>query len=186
MMIHRRNAFFECAKPLVPLMGAVIIVIAASFTGCVRHSPPLYIPPEVPKPVEVVEKKKEDIPSLCPVQCPTARISSCFGERRGKDRVHKGVDISVQHGTPVVAAAEGTTSFCGIQSKYGKMVIIDHCNGYETVYAHLDKILTAQGVSVKRGTQIGLVGATGNATGSHLHYEVRKDGDRVNPESFFP
>ena len=167
-------------------MGAVIIVIAASFTGCVRHSPPLYIPPEVPKPVEVVEKKKEDIPSLCPVQCPTARISSCFGERRGKDRVHKGVDISVQHGTPVVAAAEGTTSFCGIQSKYGKMVIIDHCNGYETVYAHLDKILTAQGVSVKRGTQIGLVGATGNATGSHLHYEVRKDGDRVNPESFFP
>lgn len=96
------------------------------------------------------------------------------------------MDIAVPRGTPVVATATGSTAYAGAQDGYGNIVIIDHCNGYQTAYAHLDKILTYRGALVCRGAQIGQVGTTGNATGPHLHYEVRERGIFVNPEPFLP
>lgn len=114
------------------------------------------------------------------------KITSCFGEVRSGGRRHKGLDIAAPRGTAVAATAPGKTSFTGTQKGYGKLVIIDHCNGYETAYAHLDTILTSCGSPVRRGTIIGRLGATGNATGPHLHYEVRRNGLALDPAAFLP
>ncbi len=113
-------------------------------------------------------------------------MSSPYGEIRPGGRRHRGVDIAVPKGTPVSAAATGTTVFAGQQGAYGNIIILCHGNGYETAYAHLDRILTQRGSRVRRGAVIGLVGATGNATGPHLHYEVRKNGVDVNPMPYLP
>lgn len=114
------------------------------------------------------------------------RISSRFGEVRSGGRLHKGLDMAVPRGTPIRATASGTTSFTGPNGGYGNLVIINHHNGYETAYAHLDQIWVRQGDRVSRDSKLGLSGATGNATGPHLHYEVRKHGVPVNPEPYLP
>lgn len=161
---------------------ALVVLILACSVGCARHRQPLRVPvQQVPH-----INHKERVPSLCPVNCPGARVTSRFGEKRSGGRLHKGIDIAVPCGTPVVASATGTTTYAGAQDGYGKIVVIDHCNGYETAYAHLDKIVTSRGAQVQRGARIGLAGATGNATGPHLHYEVRKGGGFVDPEPFLP
>lgn len=114
------------------------------------------------------------------------RISSHFGEVRGGGRRHKGIDLSVPQGTPVVATASGQTVFSGWHGAYGNIIIICHGKGLETAYAHLKKRLICVGDYIRRGEKIGLVGATGNATGPHLHYEIRKNGVRVNPKPWLP
>lgn len=128
----------------------------------------------------------EETPSIWPVNHPSMRISSPFGEIRSGDRHHKGIDLAVPEGTPVVAAASGKTSFSGWQGAYGNIIIINHGKGLETAYAHLKRCLKRAGEYVRRGEKIGLVGATGNATGPHLHYEVRRDGVPVNPKPWLP
>ncbi len=85
-----------------------------------------------------------------------------------------------------MATASGHTIFSGWQGAYGNIVIINHGNGYETAYAHLYRRFVEVGDRVRRGQTIGLVGATGNATGPHLHYEVRRQGVAVNPEYWLP
>jgi len=119
---------------------------------------------------------------ITPVQY--RELSSHFGVRRGrKGRVHKGVDFAAPSGTPIVAAADGTVSFVGRKSGYGKMVIIQHDKRHETFYAHMSTFATGltEGQRVKQGKTIGYVGRTGRATGDHLHYEFRVDGTPKNP-----
>ena len=112
-------------------------------------------------------------------------ISSSFGQRRlGRAkhaRMHTGVDISAQRGTPVVAAASGVVCFVGHWAAYGKIVEIDHGNGLITRYAHLDKYTVKIGDRVYSGEQIGNVGRTGRTTGAHLHFETLVNGRVVNP-----
>lgn len=108
-------------------------------------------------------------------------ITSAYGWR--SSGFHHGLDISAQVGDPVRAAASGTVSFCGIKGVYGKMIIIDHPDGRQTVYAHLKQINVAKGRKVSRGETIGKVGITGNSTGPHLHFEVRRGKKTVNPAS---
>jgi len=128
----------------------------------------------------------EETPSIWPVNHPATRISSPFGEVRSGGRRHKGIDLATPEGTPVVATASGQTTFSGWQSAYGNIIIINHGKGLETAYAHLKRCLKRAGEYVRRGDKIGLVGATGNATGPHLHYEVRQDGVPVNPKPWLP
>ena len=116
---------------------------------------------------------------------PDRRITSSFGLRihpkfRTKNQ-HSGIDIGSPKGTPIKAAGAGEVLFTGWLRGYGQVVIIDHGNGYSTVYAHMSKILTEEGNSVKTGTVIGQVGQTGVATGPHLHFEVRVKGVAQNP-----
>jgi len=116
---------------------------------------------------------------------PERRITSNFGMRihpkfRTKNQ-HSGIDIGSPKGTPIKAAGAGEVIFTGWLRGYGQVVIIDHGNGYSTVYAHMSKILTDEGRSVKTGTVIGQVGQTGVATGPHLHFEVRVNGKAQNP-----
>lgn len=107
------------------------------------------------------------------------RISSSYGPRWG--RMHHGIDIAVNTGTEVKAAARGRVSFAGWNGGYGYLVVIDHGNGVETRYAHLSKILVHVGQYVTRGQVIAHSGNTGNSTGPHLHFEIRHRGNSVNP-----
>ena len=124
-------------------------------------------------------------PSLWPV---IGRLSSIFGEPRtsssGEMRFHKGIDICVPPGTPVLAATDGVVAFAGTEAEYGRLVVIDHGHDFSTVYGHLAKIQVKAGEKVSKGQAIGTVGLSGNSTGPHLHYEVRLRNSPVNPIRF--
>ena len=98
---------------------------------------------------------------------------------------HPGMDISAPRGTKVIATADGVILFAGRESGYGRLVSIEHKFGVSTRYGHLHRILVKKGQRVKRNDVIGYVGATGRATGPHLHYEVRLNGRPLNPLRFF-
>ncbi len=96
---------------------------------------------------------------------------------------HEGVDYAAPSGTPVRSVGEAVVDFAGVQNGYGNVVILKHANGYKTVYAHLSRILVRKGQSVSQGQSIGAVGATGWATGPHLHFEYRVNGIYRNPQT---
>ena len=112
----------------------------------------------------------------------TGTRSSDFGERWG--RMHEGIDIAVNTGTPVKAAECGVVTFAGDGGAYGNFIKIDHGNGVVTAYAHLSAIEVKEGQTVTEDTQIALSGNTGRSTGPHLHFEVIKDGTPLNPDLY--
>lgn len=128
------------------------------------------------------------IPAIRPLKN-MHEISSGFGRRYHPVlktlRAHTGVDITAPKGTPVYATADGTVSGENPGSGYGIVVVINHGYSYQTLYAHLSKKAVRPGQKVKRGQVIGYVGSTGMASGSHLHYEVIKNGQKVNPVYYF-
>lgn len=115
------------------------------------------------------------------------RMSSPFGARldpiTGKKSYHKGQDFACPTGTPIYASMGGKVIFAGESWLYGKHIIIDHGNGYQTLYAHMSKIIASKGTYVNQGTRVGLVGNTGYSTGPHLHFTVYKNGNPINPMS---
>lgn len=117
------------------------------------------------------------------------RLSSGFGRRsdpiHGANAMHRGIDIPGALGTPVRASAAGIVRFAGSAGGYGRMVELDHGDGLVTRYGHLSQLLVAPGASVTQGETIALMGATGRATGPHLHFEVRTYGRAVNPLGYF-
>jgi murein DD-endopeptidase MepM/ murein hydrolase activator NlpD len=118
------------------------------------------------------------------------RMSSGYGYRnhpiRGGRRMHSGMDLAARKGTPIYAAAAGTVTWSGWRGGYGKCVTIDHQNQYQSIYGHCSTLHAQAGDNVDRGDLIGYVGSTGNSTGPHLHFEVRKNNDPVNPQRFLP
>lgn len=112
------------------------------------------------------------------------RITSRYGWRWG--RMHRGLDIAASPGTPVRAAAAGRVLFAGWQSGYGLVVILAHPDGYQTVYGHNSRLSVKAGQWVPAGAVLAAVGATGNATGPHLHFEVRVPGGYVDPLRVLP
>lgn len=133
--------------------------------------------------------KEQDTYRATPQGWPVkGNFSSGFGARlhpkTGMNQFHSGVDISAPSGTAIRATAEGIVSFADWSKGNGKVVVIEHGHGFTTVYAHNSRIDVKAGQTVKRGQVIALTGATGNATGPHVHYEVWKGGYYVNPSSF--
>jgi murein DD-endopeptidase MepM/ murein hydrolase activator NlpD len=128
------------------------------------------------------------IPSLMPVAA--LRISSTFGMRyhpiHHRYMGHKGVDLAAPSGTPVYAAADGVVGKAEWFGGYGNYIQIEHGGEIETRYGHLSAYAVAAGEHVTKGELIGYVGATGDATGPHLHYEVRIAGEAVNPMAYLP
>jgi murein DD-endopeptidase MepM/ murein hydrolase activator NlpD len=106
-------------------------------------------------------------------------VTSPFGWRWG--RLHEGIDIGVGTGTPIKAAAAGTIIYCGWESGYGNLTVIDHGGNLATAYGHQSSIAVACGQQVAQGDVIGYVGSTGHSTGPHLHFEVRINGSPVDP-----
>jgi murein DD-endopeptidase MepM/ murein hydrolase activator NlpD len=127
------------------------------------------------------------IPSLYPVE--GGRVTSRYGYRRdpytNRREFHRGYDIGAPRGAPIKVTADGTVTFSGRNGAFGKMLTIKHKHGYETRYAHADKLLVKKGAMVRKGDVVALVGSSGRSTGPHLHYEVRKNGMSLNPKGFF-
>lgn len=123
----------------------------------------------------------EGVPLAMPVQA-AFRYTSPFGPRWG--RMHEGVDMAGPVGTPVYATADGVVTFAGWQNGYGRIVIVRHAYGVETRYPHLNAIRAEVGQRVEVGEQVGDMGNSGRSTGPHLHYEVRVDGEAVDPMTF--
>jgi murein DD-endopeptidase MepM/ murein hydrolase activator NlpD len=119
-----------------------------------------------------------------------ALLSSRYGDRvhptGGDRRFHAGLDLRAREGTPVYAAADGVVSMSGTSGAYGSMVIVDHAGGLQTLYAHHQRNLVKAGDPVRRGQPIALVGHSGNATGDHLHFEVRWKAGTVDPRAVLP
>ncbi len=115
-------------------------------------------------------------------------IRSGFGYRkdpfRSRPAFHSGVDFEAKQGQPVFATADGIVEKAGWYYSYGNTVIIKHENGYETLYGHLTRVNVKDGQSVKSGDLIGNAGSTGRSTGTHLHYEIIKNGKNLNPSKF--
>ncbi len=114
-------------------------------------------------------------------------ITGVYGEQRS-GHVHSGIDIDGYgcDGSPIVAAAAGTVITSTSSDGYGIYVMIDHGNGYVTLYAHMSGAAVSAGQTVSQGQTIGYLGATGNATGTHCHFEVRINGATTDPEAWFP
>ena len=114
-----------------------------------------------------------------------ATTSSEYGERINpitqNYEKHKGIDLSAPSGSSIYAAADGTVVLAQKSSTYGNYIIIDHSNGFETLYAHCSKLLVSSGQSVKKGQVIAKVGSTGQSTRPHLHFEVRLNNQSLNP-----
>lgn len=107
-------------------------------------------------------------------------LTSTFGEQRGGNN-HKGIDLAANSGTPIEAALDGTVYFSGVASGYGNVVMIDHGDNTETVYAHCSTLKVSTGEKVTKGQIIAEVGSTGDSTGPHLHFEIRVNGTPVDP-----
>jgi len=122
-------------------------------------------------------------PSLWPVD--GRLIQSSYGQRTdpfsGEGAFHKGVDISAPTGTGVRSTADGVVVHVGMDSGYGRLVVVDHGTGLQTYYAHLSKFYVHAGQEVRRGDFVGAVGSSGRVTAPHLHYEVRVGGAPINP-----
>ena len=146
---------------------------------------------------EIIElaKNKADmlasIPAIQPVSNKNlSRMASGYGYRihpiYKTRKLHTGMDFSAKTGTPIYATGDGKISKVRKSRRgYGNHVIIDHGYGYKTLYAHMIKYVVRRGQKVKRGEVIGYVGSTGTSVAPHLHYEVHKDGRKINPVNFY-
>jgi len=139
---------------------------------------------------DAVEKdidRLADTIAIIPVGKPAAgRITSRYGYRNSPfskhtREFHGGIDFRGKIGEEVVATADGVVENAASVSDYGKYIIIKHKKGYKTLYAHLSKIEVTKGQRVVAGEKIGEIGSTGRSTGPHLHYEIKKNGKRINP-----
>lgn len=123
------------------------------------------------------------LPAGMPVA--NARLTSRHGYRihpvTGRGSRHAGVDLAVASGTPVIATSDGRVAIAGWAGNYGLLVSLVHDGGIETRYGHLSSLTVRPGQIVRRGELIGMSGATGRTTGPHVHYEVRVDGQSVDP-----
>lgn len=128
--------------------------------------------------------------SETPIGAPVVgQISSDFGLRlspitKKEYEVHRGLDFKANYGDLVVSTAKGIVEFAGFKGSYGNLVIIKHGNKYQTYYGHLSEIFVKKNQEVEINFPIGKVGSTGRSTGPHLHYEIRKNGEIINPMNF--
>ena len=115
----------------------------------------------------------------------TGTISSRYGvSSRIRSSTHTGLDIATSSGTPISVVADGTVTCAQYSGAYGNLVKVSHGNGVETWYAHTSKMYVTVGQEVKAGDTIAAVGSTGNSTGPHLHFEIRINGNHVNPQNY--
>ncbi len=144
---------------------------------------------ELDEALDMLEKLKAEARSF-PIAnpAPGRSVSSTFGVRKdpliGTPAMHSGMDFRAPAGSPAKVTAPGTVIKAGWYGGYGRMVEVEHAGGFSTRYGHLSKILVKEGQTVAAGDVVGKVGSSGRSTGPHLHYEVRRHGDALNPVRF--
>ncbi len=134
--------------------------------------------------------KKEGGNSTPSIRPSNAKISSNYGYRldpfgHRTSKKHNGVDFAGKPDSPIVVTADGVVRHAGWVPSFGQAILVDHGFGYSTLYAHTTGIVVKAGDVVKRGDKIATMGSSGRSTGTHLHYEVWKDGQAVNPRNYF-
>ncbi len=134
--------------------------------------------------------KKEGLNSTPSIRPSNARISSGYGYRldplgKRTSKKHNGVDFAGKPDSPIFVTADGVVRHAGWVPSFGQAILVDHGFGYSTLYAHTTGIQVKAGDVVKRGDKIATMGSSGYSTGTHLHYEVWKDGQPVNPRNYF-
>jgi murein DD-endopeptidase MepM/ murein hydrolase activator NlpD len=172
---HPPALIYGLAQPSADLMVQEINLRTASLTEL----------------LEAMDSRADQVartPSSWPVEHRKLRITSNYGRRVDPFdhhmAHHAGIDLAAPFGTPVVATARGKVVEAGYSGHYGNLVKVDHGNGIETLYAHLNRCRAKEGDLVEPGDVIGDLGRTGRATGPHVHYEVRENGKAVNPEPY--
>lgn len=138
--------------------------------------------------LEERQERLDTMPSISPASPRECWLSSSFGMRTspftGKRQFHPAVDIAGSKGTPILAPAKGKVAFAGKNGSLGLSVEIEHNSSFRTTYGHLFQASVKKGQLVQRGDVIGYMGDSGRSTGYHLHYEIEKDGKRVNPRDY--
>ncbi len=162
-------------------LGCAVVMMMGS--GCVHGRAPWASSPGTIQ--SATHEQPRHLPCIWPVDNEDRYISSGYGVKRRR-HTHKGADIIAPKGAPVRATADGVVTESGYNGAYGQVLVVEHDGGYSTYYAHLAKRYMKPGQRVGRGEIIAEVGSTGNATCTHLHYEVRKNGAPVNPKSYLP
>jgi murein DD-endopeptidase MepM/ murein hydrolase activator NlpD len=147
------------------------------------------LPPALPESSDITESTLKALPTFLPTAVPLqGAVNSGFGWRadpfHGQPRFHHGADIPAPQGAPIVAAADGTVLYSGPWGGYGNVVILGHNGQVQTLYAHTSLVLVQPGQWVAQAQPIALVGKTGHATGPHLHFEVRVNGQTQDPLGF--
>ncbi len=145
----------------------------------------VHLPGVRPQDDQVYQTEASPMPFLVPA---ASHVSSAYGYRtdplEGDHRLHSGMDFALPAGTPIRAAADGVVSFSGTKGGYGTTVMIRHDDEYSTLYGHSSRAIVQEGQKVRRGEVVGYVGSTGRSTGPHLHFEVRRSGNAVNPLNY--
>jgi murein DD-endopeptidase MepM/ murein hydrolase activator NlpD len=195
---HQTEASSQAAPVAMAFQSVVPAVeeVKSPLTGAAGPDERATLQAEAPKPLEptssaqqaAVVDKRALPPVFVPVWPVRGEITTYFGEvGPTSPRGHSGLDIADDEGTPIHAADDGTVlKAYWSDDGYGGLVIIDHPAGFETWYAHLSKLGVKPGQTIKRGEQIGLMGSTGYSTGPHLHFEVREDGQLLDPLAYLP
>ena len=134
-------------------------------------------------------KTETEITNINGIKIATLPVSGTLSSRYGvsssiRSSRHTGLDIAASKGTQIKVVADGTVTSAEYSGSYGYLVKVDHGNGLETWYAHTSKMYVTKGQKVKAGDVIALVGSTGNSTGPHLHFEIRINGEHVNPQNY--
>lgn len=191
------NEIHGVALALTGEPGVIFAPSAPSWTESSKFQPPA-IEPKVPRRTAKVPERLarlqpqpvSETVSETPIPGSTwfhplkgSRLTSAFGPRR-RD-FHAGVDLAAPHGTLIRATRGGLVVYAGWRSAYGRMVEIDHGGGLTSRYGHAANLLVREGDRVEAGVPIAEVGATGRATGDHLHFEIRRDGNALNPIPLF-
>jgi murein DD-endopeptidase MepM/ murein hydrolase activator NlpD len=178
--LHRGSAGESSGGPLVPLQGVTQLEtelerLEGAMTGLAAVA--------VEHDVEAMA-----FPNRLPVAAQALPVSSSFGTRRdpftGRLARHSGLDIPAPHGAPILASGGGRVVSAGYRGAYGQAVVIDHGDGLTTLYGHASRLLVRPGDVVMPQQKIALVGSTGRSTGPHLHFEVIRDGRRVEPRQY--
>ena len=140
---------------------------------------------EVENSLTTIKSRLEHTPSIWPCKGWNSRgYGMKFDPFTGYKRMHRGIDIANNTGTPIIATADGKVEKVGTNSDMGKYIVIDHGYGFTTRYGHLSQIEVKRGQKVNRGDLIALMGSTGYSTGPHLHYEIIRNGKFLNPFNF--
>ncbi len=187
--VKKGDALDKIAKKFGVYAEAILAANNLTSSSTLKEGSSLFLPGA--KPITVVQQIQGVSGSVSGASSQGFRwpmrgaISSPFGWRQDpftkRRDFHTGIDVRGSRGTPIAAAKAGTVSYAGWMGGYGRVVVVNHGGGYTSLYAHCDRLLVRKGQKVNAGQQIARCGASGRATGTHLHFEVRYNNKPINP-----